>query len=54
MKHEVLEYLLEMLERKYGDLEDNSGCYCRNEFGESEWLSVKEIVRLIERADEEC
>jgi len=54
MKHEVLEYLKEMLERKYGDLDDDTGCYCRNEFGEAEWLSVKEIVRLIDRADEEC
>lgn len=54
MKHEVLEYLKESLERKYGDLEDDAGCYVRNEFGEPEWLSVKEIVRLIDEADEEC
>lgn len=53
MRSEALEYLKEMLERKYGDLEDNAGCYCRNEYGEAEWLSVAEIVRLIDRADEE-
>ena len=54
MRHESLEYLLELLERKYGDLEDNSGCYLRNEYGEAEWFSVAEIVRLINKADEEC
>ena len=54
MRHESLEYLLGLLERKYGSLEDNSGCYLRNEYGEAEWFSVAEIVRLIERADEEC
>lgn len=54
MKHEALEYLKEMLERKYGDLEDNSGCYLYNEYGEPEWFSVAEIVKLIDRADEEC
>ena len=54
MKHEALEYLLEMLEHKYGDLNDERGCSIRNEFSDWEWLSVAEIVRLIERADEEC
>ncbi len=54
MKHESLEYLLELLEKKYGSLEDDTGCYLRNEYGEAEWLSVAEIVRLIETADEEC
>ena len=54
MRHESLEYLLELLERKYGDLEDNCGCYLRNEYGEAEWFSVAEIVRLINQADEEC
>lgn len=53
MKHESLEYLKELLERKYGDLDDNSGCYLRNEHGEPEWFSVAEIVKLIDRADEE-
>ena len=42
-----------MLERKYGDLTDNRGCYVRNEYGEHEWFSVAEVVRLIEQADEE-
>jgi hypothetical protein len=54
MKHEVLEYLKEMLEHKYGDLDDDCGCYLRNEFGEPEWFSVAAIVELIDRADEEC
>ena len=54
MKHEVLEYLKEMLEKKYGDLTDESGCYMRNEYGEAEWFSIAEVVRLIDRADDEC
>ena len=54
MKHESLEYLKELLERKYGDLDDNSGCYLRNEYGEPEWFSVAAIVELIDRVDEEC
>lgn len=54
MKHEVLEYLLELLEKKYSDLEDNTGFYLGNEYGEAEWFSLAEIVRLIETADEEC
>ena len=54
MKNKVLDYLESLLERKYGDLNDNSGCYCYNdETGEHEWMSVKEFVRLIEMADEE-
>ena len=51
---EALEYLKELLEKKYGDLNDNGGCYARNDdTGENEWLSVKAIVDLIDRAAEE-
>lgn len=54
MKNEVLAYLKSMLEMKYGDLDDNGGCYIYNEeTGEREWLSVRAIVDLIDRADEE-
>ena len=54
MKNKVLAYLETLLEQKYGDLNDTSGCYCHNdETGENEWMSVKEFVRLIEMADEE-
>lgn len=49
-----LDQLLYLLERKYGDLKDDGGCYVMNEeTGEYEWLSVKTIVRLIEQAREE-
>lgn len=41
------EELLEAIERKYGDLTDECGCSVFN--GEDyEWLSVKDIVNIIE------
>ena len=39
--------LLELLEQKYGDLTDECGCSVHVN-GEWEWLSVADIVRLIE------
>lgn len=38
--------LLELLERKYGDLTDNSGCSVSTDNG-WEWLSVADIVAVI-------
>ena len=52
MRHEILDYLKEKIELKYGDLEDESGCYISIDHG-WEWLSVADIVTLIEEADEE-
>lgn len=56
MYNEVLNYLLELIEEKYGDLDDNSGAYIINynkpEDRQWEYLSVAEIVSLIEQADE--
>ena len=49
MKHEVLEYLKTLIERKYGTLDDSRGAYLNGQ-----WLSVEAIVELIDRADEEC
>jgi predicted AAA+ superfamily ATPase len=46
------DYLKEKIELKYGDLEDESGCYISTDHG-WEWLSVADIVTLIEEADEE-
>lgn len=43
------ELLLEKIEEKYGDLNSPIGCYA----GNNEWLSVKEIVSLIEECPEE-
>ena len=40
------EELLEMLERKYGNLNDGSGCSIYVN-GEYEWLSIKDIVDII-------
>lgn len=48
MKSEGLEYLLELLENIYGDLDDDSGCYIGRE-----WLSPKRITDLIFKADNE-
>ena len=49
MKHEVLEYLLKLIRRKYGDLSNDSGCYINGR-----WLSVEAIVNLIDEADRKC
>lgn len=54
MRNGILEYLKALIEKKYGTLEDESGCGLMNEeTGEWEWLSISEFVRLIDRADEE-
>lgn len=52
MRHEILEYLKERLEEKYGDLYDESGCSFSTDHG-WEWLSPAEITRLIDEVDEE-
>ena len=39
--------LKEKIEEKYGSLDDECGCYG----GNSEWLSVKNIVNLIDQCD---
>ena len=41
--------LLEKIEEKYGELNSPIGCYA----GNNEWLSVKEIVSLIDDCPEE-
>lgn len=40
------EELLKEIERKYGDLNDEGGCYVSTEKGYS-WLSIKNIVDII-------
>ena len=47
MKNATLQDLLDLLERRYGSLEDGRGCYVNGA-----WLSVTAIVELIERVDE--
>lgn len=46
MRHEVLEDLKELIEKKYGSLDDERGAYINGR-----WLSVKAIVDLIEEVD---
>lgn len=48
MKNEALEKLKELLERRYGDLNDPRGCYVNGS-----WLSLERIMELINRVDEE-
>ena len=48
MKHEVLEYLVSLIEQKYGALNNDCGCYVNGR-----WLSVEAIVNLIDQADSE-
>ena len=47
MKNVALQNLVDLLERKYGSLEDGRCCYVNGA-----WLSVPSIVELIERVDE--
>lgn len=49
MNYGVLEYLKQLIERKYGTLDDPRGAYLNGQ-----WLSVEAIVELIDRADNEC
>ena len=46
MKDEMLNKLIERLEERYGDLQDNGGC-----FVEGEWLSLKQIYDIIDELD---
>lgn len=39
--------LKDKIEEKYGSLDDESGCYVNDE-----WLSVKDIVDLIDECDD--
>lgn len=42
------EELLSELKRKYGDLENDCGCYVNNK-----WLSIYKIVEIIEECQEQ-
>ena len=48
MKNEALKKLKELLERRYGSLNDPRGCYIGGA-----WFSLERIVELIDRVDEE-
>ena len=51
-RNELLQALLEKLEKKYGDLDDRCGCNVSTDHG-WEWLSVADIVEIIMEVDEE-
>lgn len=46
MNNKILQELLDEIEREYGSLDDECGCYVNDE-----WLSVKKIVGLIRYVD---
>ena len=53
VKNEMLREVLDKLEEKYGDLNDESGCSVFNDnICQYEWLSVADIVKVIEEVDE--
>ncbi len=52
MNNPILDKLLDLLERKYGDLSNDSGCNIATDNG-WRWMSLNSIVELIEKLDEE-
>lgn len=46
MNNEVLKQLKELLEHRYGTLDDSKGCIVNGS-----WLSVETIVEMIDRID---
>lgn len=48
MRHDILERLLEVLEEKYGDLDDDCGCY-----KDKGWFSIARVVEIIKEVDED-
>lgn len=48
MEHEILAQLKTLIERKYGDLSNETGCYVNGR-----WLSVRDIAALIDQVDTE-
>ena len=41
--------MAEKIENKYGDLDDEIGCYINNN-----WLSVKDVVDLVDECDDDA
>lgn len=50
MNNIILQEVLDRIEALYGDLTDETGAYIRTDNG-YEWLSVANIVEIIERVD---
>ena len=49
MYHNILNRVLEALKEKYGDLDDDCGCYKDN----GQWFSIARVVEIIKEVDEE-
>ena len=47
----VLQEVLDRIEMRYGDLDNETGCYISTDEG-YRWLSVSEIVDIIQRVDQ--
>ena len=45
-KQEVMDIFLDALAEKYGDIDDDRGCYVNTDYG-NEWFSVRRIKDLI-------
>lgn len=48
MKNEVLKRLKELMEKKYGDIDDDRGCYVNGR-----WLSLAAIYTMMLQVDDE-
>lgn len=46
----VLQEVLDAIEDRYGDLDNETGCYINTDYGHR-WLSISEIVDIIQRVD---
>lgn len=51
LDHVILQEVLDRIEARYGDLENECGAYISTDNG-YEWLSVANIVEIILRVDE--
>lgn len=52
MKNPILQDVLEKIEQVYGNIDDEMGCYVYTDNGH-QWLSIKNIVELINEVDKE-
>ena len=50
MNNEILQKVINKIEARYGDLENDCGAYVSTDNG-YEWLSVSRIVNLIKSVD---
>lgn len=53
--NEIKSIFMEELEKEFGDIYDDCGCYldCENEYGEKVWMSVNAFRKFILRVCQE-